>query len=161
MKPSEAVRRSVLIVDDDRDTREMYSESLRSMGFHPTMASSGEEALRIASHTPPAVLVTDLRFKGTMDGVELARRLREDDRTKHVRIIMLTGATFGDERERAEACGCDRLLLKPCLPDQLASEIRRLAVSSFSPGKHGGNLRADAVVDAERSRPRRTDRRKV
>jgi two-component system phosphate regulon response regulator PhoB len=162
MKSSEAVWRSVLIVDDDRDTREMYSESLRAMGFHTTMASSAEEALRIASHTPPAVLVTDLRFKGTMDGVELARRLREDERTKHVRIIMLTGATFGDERERAEACGCDRLLLKPCLPEQLASEIRRLAVSSFSPGAHGGNLRAaDAVVDAERSGRRRPDRRKI
>ncbi len=139
----------------------MYSESLRSMGFHPTIAASGEEALRIASTTPPAVLVTDLRFKGKMDGVELARRLREDDRTKHVRIIMLTGATFGNERDRAEASGCDRLLLKPCLPQQLASEIRRLAVATFSPGKQGGNLQADNGADAERSRPRRTDRRKV
>ncbi len=139
----------------------MYSESLRSMGFHPTIAASGEEALRIASEAPPAVLVTDLRFKGKMDGVELARRLRENDRTKHVRIILLTGATFGDERQRAEASGCDRLLLKPCLPQQLASEIRRLAVSTFSPGRQGGNLRADAVVGPERRQTRRTDRRKL
>lgn len=139
----------------------MYSESLRSMGFHPTIAASGEEALRIANDAPPAVLVTDLRFKGKMDGVELARRLREDDRTRHVRIIMLTGATFGDERKRAEASGCDRLLLKPCLPQQLASEIRRLAVSTFSPGKHGGNLRADAAADPERPQSRRPDRRKL
>ena len=148
-----------MIVDDDRDTREMYKESLRSMGFQPATASSGEEALRIASQAPPAVLVTDLRFKGKMDGVELARRLRDDERTKGVRIIMLTGATFGNERERAEACGCDRLLLKPCLPEELASEIRRLAVSTFSPGKHGGNLRAGAA--AGRPSARRTDRRKV
>ena len=139
----------------------MYGESLRSMGFHPTIAASGEEALRLASSAPPAVLVTDLRFKGKMDGVELARRLREDDRTKHVRIIMLTGATFGTDRDRAEASGCDRLLLKPCLPQQLAAEIRRLAVTSFSPGKNGGSLRADSVTDAEGPRPRRTDRRKV
>ncbi len=139
----------------------MYSESLRSMGFHPTIAASGEEALRIASEAPPAVLVTDLRFKGKMDGVELARRLRENERTKHVRIILLTGATFGDERQRAEASGCDRLLLKPCLPQQLASEIRRLAVSTFSPGRQGGNLRADAFVGPERRQTRRTDRRKL
>ncbi len=160
MKRASAAWPSVLIVDDDRDTRDMYSESLRSMGFVPTTAASGEEALRIASQAPPAVLVTDLRFKGKMDGVELARRLRDDQRTRDVRIIMLTGATFGDERARAEGAGCDRLLLKPCLPEELASEIRRLAVSTFSPGKHGGNLQADAVAD--RPPPvRRTDRRKV
>jgi len=159
MKRSDALWRSVLIVDDDRDTREMYSESLRSMGFQPATASSAEEALRLAAALPPAVLVTDLRFRGRMDGVELARRLRQDHRTKDVRIIMLTGATFGDERDRAESCGCDRFLLKPCLPEALASEIRRLAVASFSPGRHGGNLRADPSPDASQSR--RTDRRKV
>jgi CheY-like chemotaxis protein len=159
MKRSDAAWRSVLIVDDDRDTREMYSESLRSMGFHAVTASSGEEALLLAADAPPAVVVTDLRFRGSMDGVELARRLRGDGRTKDVRIIMLTGAALGSERERAEMSGCDRFLLKPCLPEALASEIRRLAVAAFSPGKHGGNLRADGMADNRRSR--RPDRRKV
>jgi CheY-like chemotaxis protein len=159
MKRSEPGWRRVLIVDDDRDTREMYCESLRSMGFHAMTASSGEEALRMVGDAPPAVLVTDLRFKGKMDGIELARRLREDERTKDVRIILLTGVTFGDERTRAESSVCDRLLLKPCLPQELASEIRRLAVSTFSPGRDGGNLQADAV--SGRPHPRRTERRKV
>ena len=148
----------MLIVDDDRDTREMYSESLRSMGFDAVTASSAEEALQLAATMLPAAVVTDLRFKGKMDGVELARRLREDARTKHVRIIMLTGAALGDERDRAEACGCDRFLLKPCLPEALASEVRRVAVSGLSPARQGGNLR---VETSDPSQPRQTVRRKV
>jgi two-component system, cell cycle response regulator DivK len=149
--------RSVLIVDDDRDTREMYSESLRSMGFDAITASSAEEALQLTAKTQPAVVVTGLRFKGRMDGVDLACRLREDARTKHVRIIMLTGAALGHQRDRAEACGCDRFLLKPCLPEALASEVRRVAVSGFSPGRQGGSLR----VDPSGSQPRQTVRRKA
>ena len=125
----------------------MYSESLRSMGFHADTASSGEEALRLAAEAPPAVVVTDLRFKGKMDGVELARRLRADHRTRDIRIIMLTGAALGSGRERAEDSGCDRFLLKPCLPDALASEIRRLTVNTFSPGQNGGSLRAGTVAN--------------
>jgi CheY-like chemotaxis protein len=146
----------VLIVDDDRDTREMYSESLRSMGFDPMTATTAEEALRVAARTLPAVLVTDLRLKGGMDGAELARRLREDHRTKDVRIIMLTGAGFGEERERAEVCA-DRFLLKPCLPEMLASEIRRLAVAGLTPGKYGRILRAESLphTPGRQSPPRR------
>jgi CheY-like chemotaxis protein len=147
----------VLIVDDDRDTREMYSESLRAMGFQTATASTGEEALHLAAEKPPAVLVTDLRFQGSMDGIELIRRLRADPRTENVRTILLTGAAIGDDRDRADESPCDRLLLKPCLPDALAAEIRRLAVARFSPGKDGGNLRAEPAT----KRGERSDRRKA
>ena len=149
--------RRVLIVDDDRDTREMYAESLRSMGFDPKTAASAEEGLRLAIDTKPAVMVTDLRFTGSIDGIELIRRLREDRRTSGVRTILLTGAAMGHDRDRAEASGCDRLLVKPCLPEALASEIRRLAISRFSPGRDGGNLHASPDL---RRQPG-SDRRKV
>lgn len=137
----------------------MYCESLRALGFEPMTAASAEEALGIVRQTVPAVVVTDLRFKGKMDGVELARRLRDDGRTQDVRIIMLTGAAMGDEREQAEASGCDQFLLKPCLPEALASEIRRLTVSGFPPAKRGGNLRADTL--SEKNKPQRPHRGKV
>ena len=104
-------------------------ESLRVYGFEPLTAASAEDALGIVRQSLPATVVTDLRLKGNMDGIELARRLRDDRRTKDVRIIMLTGAGLGDQRERAEACGCDVFLLKPCLPDRLAAEIRRVTVA--------------------------------
>jgi CheY-like chemotaxis protein len=117
----------VLIVDDDRDTREMYSESLRADGFELRTASNGKDAIRAARTFLPSVIVTDLRLDGRFDGVELTRQLRADQRTEEIRIIMLTGAVFGEERERAEASGIDAFVIKPCLPDTLASEIRRVS----------------------------------
>ena len=148
--------RRVLIVDDDRDTREMYGESLRAMGLDVMTASSAEEALRLAAQLAPAVLVTDLRLRGKMDGCELARRLRKDARTRATRIIMLTGAAFGSERDLAEASGCDRFLLKPCLPDALASEIRRLASGDAAPATDIGTPRRVEDSRARRSAPRKT-----
>jgi CheY-like chemotaxis protein len=67
---------------------------------------------------------------GGIDGVELTKRLRADNRNGAVRIIMLTGAALGDERERAKASGVDAFVVKPCLPDMLASEIRRVSQAS-------------------------------
>jgi CheY-like chemotaxis protein len=117
----------VLIVDDDRDTREMYSESLRADGFELRTASNGKDAIRSARTFLPSVIVTDLRLAGAIDGVELTRRLRADTRTEDIRIIILTGATFGNERDRAEASGIDAYVIKPCLPRMLASEICRVS----------------------------------
>ena len=57
-------------------------------------------------------------------GLSLARRLREDTRTKDAGIIVLTGSVVRSATDRAAAADCDRVLLKPCLPDALALEIR-------------------------------------
>jgi two-component system, cell cycle response regulator DivK len=127
MQSHQASRRRVLIVDDDRDTRELYSESLRADGFDLRTASNAVEALRTARTFHPSVIVTDLRLKGSVDGVELTRRLRSDSRTEEIRVIMLTGVAFGEERERAEASGVDAFVVKPCLPEALATEIRRVS----------------------------------
>ena len=122
--------RDVLIVDDDRDTREMYCESLRADGFEVRTARSGEDVLRLAREAMPAVVVTDLRLRGKIDGLELARRLRADSHNPDMRIIMLTGSSLGDEQARAKAAGCDLFLVKPCLPEALANEIREIAPHS-------------------------------
>jgi CheY-like chemotaxis protein len=155
MKPAASGLRRVLIVDDDRDTREMYSESLSADGFDIMSASSGEEALRLSCKTQPTVVVTDLRLKGKMDGLELARRLRADRRTSGARIILLTGASWGGERQHAEAAGCDRFLLKPCLPNTLASEIRNLS----SHGPAGGPVSTGASPSGRK--PKREGRGKA
>lgn len=125
-----AARSRVLIVDDDRDTREMYSQSLRADGFELRTASTAQEALRAARAFLPAVVVTDLRLHGGIDGFELTKLLRADNRMEEVRIIMLTGATLGGERERATASGVDLFVVKPCLPTTLASVIRRVSSAS-------------------------------
>ena len=132
---------SVLIVDDDRDTREMYAASLRAGGFQAREADSGEKALQMVAVSQSAVVVTDLRLGGELDGFELARRLRAAE-GGGIRIIMLSGASLGDERRQAEDAGCDRFLVKPCLPEELANAIRSLVLTPSAPEPGAGRSAA-------------------
>jgi two-component system, cell cycle response regulator DivK len=61
-----------------------------------------------------------------MDGWEATRRLKGDDRTRHIPIVALTGHALAGHAEGARLAGCDAFVTKPCLPDALVAEIRRL-----------------------------------
>jgi two-component system cell cycle response regulator DivK len=111
-------RRHVLLVEDDRDTREMYYEYLSYSGMVVTEAATGRRALeRVAEHRPD-VVVTDIAMP-EMDGLELSRRLRADNATRDVPII----AVSGQASERAREAGADVVLEKPCEPDKLLHVI--------------------------------------
>jgi len=103
----------------------MYTIGLLAMGFQPVTAVTAEDGFERASLLKPDVVVADVSLAG-MSGLDLTRRLRLDLRTRDARIIVLTGHAFGRIKDKAEAAGCDRFLVKPCLPDVLALEIRHL-----------------------------------
>jgi two-component system, cell cycle response regulator DivK len=127
----------VLLIDADDDNRSMYAEYLRSRGLTVVTATASDEGLSKSSAAD--VIVTGIRLAGTFDGVELVRRIRVSARTAHSPIIVLTACAFEPDQQRALAAGCDRFLPKPCLPEQLESEIRRLLalrqVTSADPAK--------------------------
>lgn len=108
----------VLLVEDDRDTREMYSEFLSHSGMRVREAPSGRRALESASEQCPDVVVTDIAMPG-MDGLELSRRLRSSAPTRDVPII----AVSGNASERAREAGANVVLEKPCPPDYLLHVI--------------------------------------
>ena len=108
----------VLLVDDDPDTREMYSVYLRYSGMQVDEASSAYRALERAHDSRPDVIVTDVAMPG-MDGLELSRKLREDTPTRDVPII----AVSGQPEESLRATSCDVVLQKPCGPDTLLRAI--------------------------------------
>ena len=108
----------VLLVEDDRDTREMYSYYLSHSGMRVTEARTGRRALeRVREHTPD-VVVTDIAMP-EMDGLELSRRLRAEASTHDVPII----AVSGQASDRARQAGADVVLDKPCEPDRLLHVI--------------------------------------
>jgi CheY-like chemotaxis protein len=113
----------VLIVDDDQDSREMYTIALSAMGFHSLAAVDAEEAFARARECHPDVVVADVKLPG-ISGLELTRQLRTDSRTKSAGIILLTGHSVGSVRQQAQEAGCDRFLVKPYLPDALAAQIQ-------------------------------------
>jgi CheY-like chemotaxis protein len=119
----------VLVVDDFLDAREMYAEYFMFSGFRVAEASNGVEALQKAIDLVPHVILMDLSMPG-MDGWEATRRLKADERTRDIPVIALTGHALTGFQESARLAGCDAFVTKPCLPDTLVAEVRRLLGSS-------------------------------
>ena len=114
----------ILVADDDRDTRELYRACFDMSGFVTAEASTGEEAIRAAERLCPDVLVTDLVFPD-IDGLTVARRLKERPSTAGIRVILITGFGVEDFQRKAAEAGVLRALVKPCLPDVMLREVRR------------------------------------
>jgi len=115
----------ILVVDDYQDAREMYAEYLQFSGFRVAEARNGNEAVDQAFALKPDLILMDLSLPG-MDGWEATRRLKADDTTKHIPIVALTGHALAGASEGARKAGCDAFVTKPCLPDDLVKEVRRM-----------------------------------
>ena len=115
----------VLVVDDFADNREMYSEYLSFSGYEVIEARNGKEAVDAATSRLPDIIIMDLSLP-VMDGWEATRRLKADDRTRKIPVVALTGHALAGHSKGAKDAGCDSFLAKPCLPDQLVAEIKRM-----------------------------------
>jgi CheY-like chemotaxis protein len=125
MSQSPGRTNSVLVVDDHEDTRQMSLIVLRSQGFEPIAAPGGDEAFERAVAEQPAVIVTDLAMPEG-DGWDLIAKLSSDARTRSIPVVMLTACATEAVRERARREGLAAFFFKPCAPDVLAAELRRL-----------------------------------
>jgi CheY-like chemotaxis protein len=115
----------ILVVDDYQDAREMYAEYLQYSGFRVAEAKNGNEAVTQARSLKPDLILMDLSLPG-MDGWEATRVLKADDATRHIPIVALTGHALAGASEGARKAGCDSFVTKPCLPDDLVVEVRRM-----------------------------------
>ena len=115
----------ILVVDDYQDAREMYAEYLQFSGFRVAEAKNGNEAVEKAFALQPDLILMDLSLPG-MDGWEATRRLKADDATRRIPVVALTGHALAGASEGAKKAGCDSFVTKPCLPDDLVVEVRRM-----------------------------------
>jgi CheY-like chemotaxis protein len=118
-------RPRVLLVEDYDDAREMYAEYLTLIGFDMIQATNGLEAIEQALQRPPHIVVMDLSLPH-MDGWETVRRLKANERTARIPVVALTGHVVADFSRRAHQAGFEGFLTKPCLPEDLVTEIRRI-----------------------------------
>jgi CheY-like chemotaxis protein len=123
--PAPAEAPLVLVVDDYQDAREMCAEYLSFTGFRVAEASNGVEALDKAFMLLPDVILMDLSLPG-IDGWEATRRLKADERTRAIPVVAVTGHALAGHSEGAKQAGCDAFITKPCLPDALVAEVRRV-----------------------------------
>jgi two-component system, cell cycle response regulator DivK len=124
MRTSLPRRPVVLLVQPHNDDRAMYAAFLRHEGFRALCPNRALDALRLAPRAD--VIVTGMLLDDTINGIDLIARLRADAATQEKPIAVLTACAWNSERERAIAAGCDVFLPKPCLPEDLVREIRRL-----------------------------------
>lgn len=138
MTKSKNDRPRVLLVDDYPDAREMYSEYLQFSGFDVIEAANGMEALQRAADEAPDIILMDLSLP-VMDGWEATRRLKADRRTAEIPVVALTGHALAGISEGARQAGCDAFVTKPCLPEDLVREIRKVleGPSSRKAGRSG------------------------
>src|SRR5688572_25277450 len=116
--PAEAVRWSVLLVDDIADNREMYAEYLMLCGLEVETAESAEDAFAKLKAKVPSVIVMDIGLPN-IDGIEATRLIRADPRAADTPVIVLTGHTEHSFATRAIAAGADAFCSKPCTPLEL------------------------------------------
>jgi two-component system cell cycle response regulator DivK len=116
----------VLIVEDDPGTRVMYRDYLNHCGFRTVDAHNGHQALEKAQQLRPNAVLTDLAVPG-MDGFEFCRALQQSAATRSIPILAVTGhSEYLDEPARFRQAGISQVLTKPCAPDLIAQELRRL-----------------------------------
>ena len=132
---AKATKPRVLLVDDYPDAREMYSEYLQFSGFDVVEATNGMEALQSAVERKPDIILMDLSLP-VMDGWEATRRLKADERTAAIPVVALTGHALAGISEGAKRAGCDAFVTKPCLPEDLVKEIRKI-LDDNSPSRKG------------------------
>ena len=116
---------TVLLVDDYADALEVWELVLSAAGFTVGTATDGVAGLEKARLLKPDVIVMDLQMPG-LSGAEVAQALRADQATRHIPLIAATGHSR-TQLSDARAAGFDSIIVKPCDPDDLVAEIRRLA----------------------------------
>ena len=131
MTKSDSDKPLVLVVEDYQDAREMYAAYLQFSGFRVAEATNGLEAIEKTLELLPDIILMDLALP-KMDGWEATRRLKSDERTKHIPIVALTGHALPGHSEGARQAGCDSFVTKPCLPDALVAEVQRMLQQSGS-----------------------------
>jgi DNA-binding response OmpR family regulator len=114
---------TVLIVDDDFDARQMYSEYLHSKGWAAFTAADGRGGIDKATDLLPSAIVLDLTMP-RVDGWTALKQLRESSWTSAIPVIIVSAMT--EARDQAFLAGCDAFLAKPCTPDVLWLQIRAL-----------------------------------
>jgi two-component system, cell cycle response regulator DivK len=121
--------KTVLLVEDNHDTRVIYATFLEALGLRVIEAVRAESALQLAKRHAPDLVLMDLQLPG-ISGLDAVRVLRSDPQTAAVPIIIVTASAHGLTEEMRRA-GCDELIAKPIDPVALGAAVtRRLAMLS-------------------------------
>jgi CheY-like chemotaxis protein len=116
--------RTILVVDDTDDVRELVRAQLLMLGYQVLEATNGQEAVEIVSKEPPELILMDLTMP-VLGGIEATRMIRETVGNSQVVIIAFTALPSACSRQLALAAGCNDYIQKPLEVDTLSRLLER------------------------------------
>lgn len=115
--------KKILIVDDQEMIRKLVKMTLASGNFEVLEAKNGSEALEIAQHETPDLIILDVMMPGEFNGIQVCKKLREIPATKESVILMLSAKTQAVDKEEGMFAGATDYLVKPFSPEYLMKII--------------------------------------
>ncbi|MGQ9583804.1 MAG: response regulator transcription factor [Anaerolineae bacterium] len=115
----------ILVVEDDRDIRELIAFTLRFAGMEVETASGGPEGIEKARKAKPDLILLDVRMP-RMNGFEACQRLKEDEQTRDIPVVFLSARGQESEIQQGLSAGAVGYILKPFSPDQLPRQVQEI-----------------------------------
>lgn len=118
--------RKILIVEDHMDIRKLLKMTLEFDDFEIHEAATGDAGWQLARELQPDIVLLDVMMPGTLNGLDVCRRIKADPLTRHTKVIMLTARVQAADREAGAAAGADDYLMKPFSTLQVLETIYRM-----------------------------------
>lgn len=112
----------ILIVDDNPVNLKLAADVLEMEGYAVEKAVDAEHAQEVLTHTTPDLILMDIALPG-MDGLTLTRKVKADEKLKHVPVVAMTAFAMKGDEQKALDAGCDGYLTKPIDTRRLAEQI--------------------------------------
>lgn len=135
---------NVLVIDDEPSICEMLEFSLQRAGMQPRTAQDSEAAMVAIADERPDIILLDWMMPG-VSGIDLAKRLRREENSKDIPIIMLTARVGEDDRVYGLEAGADDYVVKPFSPRELLARVRAV-LRRTTPGDDQGRIAVNGLV---------------
>ncbi|MDD5004901.1 MAG: response regulator transcription factor [Candidatus Omnitrophica bacterium] len=150
-------KKKILVVDDEKELVKLLAFNLSIAGYDVISAKSGIEALEICENEKPSLIILDIMLP-RIDGWEVCRRLKQNTRTRHIPIIMLSALSEVDDKLKGFYLGIDDYITKPFSPRELVVRIKRVLVRIESRSNTAKRIRAgSSEIDLEGSLVKRNN----
>jgi diguanylate cyclase (GGDEF)-like protein len=123
LAPESARQGAILIIDDERNSRAALQDVLLQHGYHIIVASSGEQALELALHAQPDLVLLEMTLPG-MDGLTVCRRLKDSPATAHIPVMFVSGRGETDDIVAGFDAGAADYMIKPVRVAEMCARIR-------------------------------------